>query len=65
MLGLSADEIAKMKENSNQVPFEGVLKRAMWNEWILRIQTRTQCVLHSKLLFLTLAYAASVNTGMP
>ena len=46
---MSADEIAKLKEDTNQAPFESVLKRAMWSEWLLRVQSRTQCVLHSNL----------------
>ena len=54
MLGLSADDIAKLKQGDDQVPYESVLKRAMWSEWLLRIQSRTQCVLQSILLFLYL-----------
>ena len=48
VLGLSADDIAKLKHDRDQVPFESVLKRAMWSEWIVRIQSRTQYVLQSK-----------------
>jgi hypothetical protein len=43
MLGMSADEIAPLREAADRGPFEGVLRRALWAAWLLRVQTRTQC----------------------
>ncbi|EIE20008.1 hypothetical protein COCSUDRAFT_19010 [Coccomyxa subellipsoidea C-169] len=43
LLGISADEIATLKEDeTNPGPYEAVLKRAQWSEWVLRVQSRTQ-----------------------
>jgi hypothetical protein len=43
MLGMSADELAAVKDSGNQGKFEAVLKGALWAEWIMRLQSRTQC----------------------
>ncbi|BDA51382.1 Replication protein A 70 kDa DNA-binding subunit B [Coccomyxa sp. Obi] len=42
MLGMSADEIAVLKEDAEPAKYEAVLKRAQWTEWVLRVQCRTQ-----------------------
>ena len=44
MLGMSADEIAPLKEAADRGAYEAVLRRALWADWLLRVQTRTQCV---------------------
>ena len=41
---MSADEIALLKEGSDRAAYEAVLKHALWGDWLLRVQTRTQCV---------------------
>lgn len=50
LLGVSADEVAPLKQASDAAAYEEVLKRAQWSEWVLRVQSRTQCVTPSRLL---------------
>ena len=43
LLGMSADEVAPLKEAPDPKPYEGLLERVAWSEWLLRVQSRTQC----------------------
>ena len=46
LLGMSADEVAPLKEAPDPKPYEGLLERVAWGEWLLRVQSRTQCAAH-------------------
>ena len=43
LLGMSADEVAPLKEAPDPKPYESLLERVAWGEWLLRVQSRTQC----------------------
>jgi hypothetical protein len=43
LLGKTADEVAPLKEAPDPKPYEALLERAAWGEWLLRVQSRTQC----------------------
>ncbi len=43
VLGMSADEIARLKVGEDEAAFQEALKCVQWSEWTLHIQTRTQC----------------------
>ena len=43
LLGMTADEVAPLKEAPDPEPYEALLERVAWGEWLLRVQSRTQC----------------------
>ena len=43
LLGMTADEVAPLKEAPDPKPYEALLERVAWGEWLLRVQSRTQC----------------------
>ncbi|CAK0786712.1 hypothetical protein CVIRNUC_009926 [Coccomyxa viridis] len=42
VLGMTADELAALKEGSGVEAYEAVLKRAQWKEWQMRVQSKSQ-----------------------
>ena len=42
VLGMTADELAALKEGEGVEAYEAVLKRAQWKEWQLRVQSKSQ-----------------------
>lgn len=45
ILGMTADELAALKEGSGLEAYEAVLKKAQWKEWQFRVQSKSQWVL--------------------
>ena len=43
VLGMTADELAALKEGSGVEAYEAVLKQAQWKEWQMRVQSKSQC----------------------
>lgn len=43
MLGMSADELAEVRERSEE-EYLAVFNNAQWSDWLLRVQSRTQYV---------------------
>lgn len=42
MLGMTADELAGLKESNGTEAYEAVLKAAQWKDWQLRVQSKSQ-----------------------
>ncbi|KAK9828112.1 hypothetical protein WJX81_005736 [Elliptochloris bilobata] len=42
LLGMAADEVAPLKEAPDPKPYEAMLERVAWSEWLLRVQSRSQ-----------------------
>ena len=43
VLGMTADELAALKEDNGVEAYEAVLKGAQWKEWQMRVQSKSQC----------------------
>ena len=42
ILGMTADELAALKESDGLEAYEAVLKTAQWKEWEMRVQSKSQ-----------------------
>ena len=42
ILGMTADELATVKESDGVEAYEAVLKSAQWKEWEMRVQSKSQ-----------------------